>query len=535
MAMATKASADASASASASSPRSATSSFKEMFDDLIARGRATEEDLGRATKAIASGDRTEESLVSEWAPLGLEIGATVRLKGLKKRADLNGLEATVITFARSRFGLELSGRGKKIAAKRENITEVPTGVEFLIVKLGLDLANLVGTYLLCTRCSKPCTIGSKCRVEHPADLRRDLGAMSNAEGMQSHFSCGACNQNYSILTPWSRNGGTGEPRIVGDRWCYAGVCTTIPLPPTDKRRVISSKVALKPGPGLQEEIDALPADTEILTIMSEGFYDDSITVSLERHLPLLTNLQLVDVCFDKIVLNEVLTPSLQHLRMQNVPDECDLTIEAPELKSVSIHFLGGCDRAINIMLAHATKLQSFDSYKLWVNELHFASNDLVSVDLHRSDSLGVLELYAPNLESLSLQACYGLEDITFRQSHPTLSTLLPSDHFPPPLSVNTVNANLGHAARMALRDHPTAGPSHFRHPGMATESIFANMSGGGSEDPWWEDEDDVDVPPGFIEMWEQYPEMRHELVRMMSGMGGVSGDDDDYEDDDDYY
>ena len=64
---------------------------------------------------------------------------------------------------------------------------------------------------------------------------------------------------------------------------------------------------------------------------------------LERHLPDLTDLQLVDVSFAKIVLSRDLTPSLESLRMQNVPDECDLTLDLPSLKTVSIHFLGECD------------------------------------------------------------------------------------------------------------------------------------------------------------------------------------------------
>lgn len=101
--------------------------------------------------------------------------------------------------------------------------------------------------------------------------------------------------------------------------------------------------------------------------------------------------------------------------MQNVPDECDMTIELPALREVSIHYLGDCDDVVNVMLARATRLESFDSYKLWcasrssaflahtptlwlpswdgrpqhllpfasgrVGELHFASNALREVDL----------------------------------------------------------------------------------------------------------------------------------------------------------
>ena len=35
-----------------------------------------------------------------------------------------------------------------------------------------------------------------------------------------------------------------------------------------------------------------------------------------------------------------LTTALQSLRMQNVPNECELRLELPALREVSIHFLG---------------------------------------------------------------------------------------------------------------------------------------------------------------------------------------------------
>ena len=57
--------------------------------------------------------------------------------------------------------------------------------------------------------------------------------------------------------------------------------------------------------------------------------------------------------------------------MQNVPNECELRLELPALREVSIHFLGECDEAVNEMLARATQLERFDSYKLWVRALHF--------------------------------------------------------------------------------------------------------------------------------------------------------------------
>jgi len=257
---------------------------------------------------------------------------------------------------------------------------------------------------------------------------------------------------------------------------------------------------------------------QTLTITSgSGFYDESLNaITLERHLPELRELQLVDVSFAKIVLNSALTPSVQSLRMQNVPDECDLTIELPNLKSVSIHFLGDCDEVINTMLEHATSLERFDSYKLWVGELHFASNELVEVDLHRSDSLETLTLYAPNLRRLGLQACYGLNRLTFRTSHPTLSSGLPANGTPPPLEVNTTNANLGRHARRALLEHPSVVQSRRRHEGMPTEAMFAGM--GSRDDDEEDDDDDEDEDEGDEDEYEY-------------GEDDEDGDDDDGGDD----
>ena len=48
-------------------------------------------------------------------------------------------------------------------------------------------------------------------------------------------------------------------------------------------------------------------------------------------------------------------------------------------------------------------LVSFDSYKLQLNEIHFASNELYDVDLHRSDYLEKITLWAPNLHEPSVQ------------------------------------------------------------------------------------------------------------------------------------
>ena len=67
-------------------------------------------------------------------------------------------------------------------------------------------------------------------------------------------------------------------------------------------------------------------------------------------------MHLFDVCFTKIVLSAAPIPSMRHLRIENVPDECDLTLEISRLMKCSIHFLSRCDDVIKSMLDHASSL-----------------------------------------------------------------------------------------------------------------------------------------------------------------------------------
>ena len=62
------------------------------------------------------------------------------------------------------------------------------------------------------------------------------------------------------------------------------------------------------------------------------------------------------------------------------------------------------------MLQRAPKLKSLRCYKLWISSLSLASNELEVLDLHRSDSLGTLTLWAPNLRHLGLQGCFNVSN-----------------------------------------------------------------------------------------------------------------------------
>jgi len=157
-------------------------------------------------------------------------------------------------------------------------------------------------------------------------------------------------------------------------------------------------------------------------------------------MPKLENLKPIDVTFSKVKLNTELTPMVKELFMQNIPDECDLTVQLPELKSFSMVYYGPPedDSWIHDMLSTAKKLHTFDSYKLRVGpKLHFFGNELKQIRLHHAECLESLSVYAPNFTELNLQACYGLDGtLTILDTHPNFT--------PPPIpgssfAVNTTN------------------------------------------------------------------------------------------------
>ena len=133
----------------------------------------------------------------------------------------------------------------------------------------------------------------------------------------------------------------------------------------------------------------------------------------------------------KLHLTKELTPNLVDLEIRNLPESCDFKVLLPTLKRLRIEYYHPERDAlpINEMLAAATGLEQFGSYKLWVSdELRFASNHLRRLRIYRSDCLSSVSIWAPNLDQLYLQCCWDLENVKLLTSHPTLSQDLPRDH-----------------------------------------------------------------------------------------------------------
>lgn len=214
-----------------------------------------------------------------------------------------------------------------------------------------------------------------------------------------------------------------------------------------------------------------------LVIQSTGYYDDSLEPTLEVAMPQLEKLKLINVAFGKVTLNATLTPKIQELFLQNIPDECEMTVQLPELTSFSMHYYGppDDDAWLHDMLSVSKKLVSFDSYKLRPRgELHFAGNDLEYIRLHRAETLNDLSVYAPNLRELNLQGCYGLDgELEIHGSHPNFDR--PADGSESRFVVNTTNACISDAISRTLAGHPRVLWDEDAIASNPCEAMFANM------------------------------------------------------------
>ena len=307
----------------------------------------------------------------------------------------------------------------------------------------------------CTRCLCDCNDGV-CRVPHPVmdrDMKGMMHEMSGDRAVVETMHCRACDQMYEV---------SNKKHKSGPRYCYEGPHTKAPLAKGDAKRVQPLTVHITESPRLQRSINAISEDTVCLIITDDSFeyYDDGAWV-FEKKLPNLRELRLDGVKFSRLVLNDELTPELRKLRVVNLGHTCDIRVRCPKLKDLTIHYLhpGDGDRdseQINEALSAATKLERFDSYKLQISDpLEFASNNLESIYIHRSDGLEGLSMWAPNLKTLKLQANYNIGFIDFLEDHP-LKKSLPANHAPPKLEVTTINCNLSPEVRQEIADHPTA-------------------------------------------------------------------------------
>jgi hypothetical protein len=318
----------------------------------------------------------------------------------------------------------------------------------------------------------------RCTVPHPVHLSEDQGSSMGGGNNTWMFSCEACDEHYQKSSPVFDV--ATAPITRGPKFCYSGIHTIKPLPDSDQRRISNDILVIDCGPNVQQEIDNIPKtmpNVRVLTIRRTGFYDEDNNPTLNVAMPKLKTLKLIDVCFSKVNLNNKLTPLVEELVMQNIPDDCEVTVQLPQLKEMTLHYYSGEDGTwINDMLATATKLERFDSYKLRsfrTPELYFAGNDLRYICLHRAECLESLTVYAPKLEHLSLQACYGLDgDLTILETHPNFTR--------PPgalstIFVNGTNACLSQSILQILQNNPRIMFDDDGYSSNPCEGFFADM------------------------------------------------------------
>mmetsp|Transcript_4151 Transcript_4151/g.5617 ORF Transcript_4151/g.5617 Transcript_4151/m.5617 type:complete len:411 (+) Transcript_4151:212-1444(+) len=339
-----------------------------------------------------------------------------------------------------------------------------------------DQTQLPSNY--CRRCLGPAT-SWYCRIPHAVRHRRDDGVVVKKSKLEHRFICLACKKKYSIV--YKRVKGGGYEKIVrGTKWCFRGRHTRDPLPEDDLRRNVAGIVELIVGPSIQKDIDELPhthPDAEILCILSDGFYEfKGRELSLEIKMSKLKKLSLVDVPLTNLRLNDLLTPNIEEIELKNIPDECDIDIMLSRLRNICIHFWNGPSKIINDMLKAAQALERFESYKLRVTKMSFASNALQTIDLHRADRLEELSIWAPRLKFLGLQACPSVRKIDMIQCH-ALRRRLPFDfRVNHDLLVQCKNSQISTEAFHALRSYPRVTFGGPEHPETLSESMLAQLT-----------------------------------------------------------
>jgi hypothetical protein len=319
----------------------------------------------------------------------------------------------------------------------------------------------------CTRCLQPAIKGTPCHVPHPEHLLEDCGSMYGGGGMSQSYACGACRRSYTIKVQTAVGGVRSGEDVYAPancRWCFNGMTHTVrPISASDMRRVRDDILTITASDVMQSEIDAIPVNmpnVRVLTIRRGTFetYEEEIAPVLAVAMPKLETLRLIDVAFSEVKLNTSLTPALKSLEMQNIPDYCEIEVIAPELLDFTMNYYGPTNDEswMNSMLESTTKLHSFESYKLRVGELSFASNDLEVVKLHRAELLQHLSLWAPALRHLHLQACYDLEELEILEDHKLSSARTRGSDGMSTFTVDSTNACLSNAVIQELSNNRRA-------------------------------------------------------------------------------
>mmetsp|Transcript_1254 Transcript_1254/g.3217 ORF Transcript_1254/g.3217 Transcript_1254/m.3217 type:complete len:362 (-) Transcript_1254:48-1133(-) len=319
----------------------------------------------------------------------------------------------------------------------------------------------------CTRCGKSCNSAGPCRVPHPVHLLEDRETMFSGNRMEATRFCHACGETFTtILTRGQAGGPIIKEEYVGPAWCYESCHhTPHPLPEGDERRVFAECVNLfteSGGRGMAEMVNALSGrkGVKVLTIqptLSENFSDEKF--DLEPVLPDLEEFILHDCSPTSLKLTRQSVPNLRKVQLRNLPDDCQLTLDLPEMTELDIQYW--CPTTEEMFdhfaaaVRNASKLESFSSYKLWIPELEICSNHLTSINMRRSDSMRTLTLWSPCLKELNLVSCYGIDEVVILDEDPREEAAGGQEGEGAGNSLSKFNVDLSYSNNLdTLRAHP---------------------------------------------------------------------------------
>ena len=88
------------------------------------------------------------------------------------------------------------------------------------------------------------------------------------------------------------------------------------------------------------EIPYTPRNT-IVKVTDHGFIEPMKSIRFNISMEQLVDLQLMDIQFSEIILNQTRTPNLQELFLHNVPEDCQMEILLPTLKKFKMFYYQG--------------------------------------------------------------------------------------------------------------------------------------------------------------------------------------------------
>merc|ERR1719244_1866798 len=161
--------------------------------------------------------------------------------------------------------------------------------------------------------------------------------------------------------------------------------------------------------------------------ISPEYNEEAPVIDMEKvSFPILKSLSMICQPIKSIHFTKKNTPILSSLDIESTLVKVEkFHLDLPELTYMGVQFVTVCDpRGFGKSLSRSPKLESFMAYKLW--GLHVPKSkahvlvlpNCQTLDLYRSDDLNYLQIWAPKLEELDLQAVYSITEVKILDCKP---------------------------------------------------------------------------------------------------------------------